>query len=142
MAIRELNEKQLKAIELLIKGETTVDVAKKVGISRQSLNTWRNDPVFKAEVDRQVQSLKSRVDEKLLLSLEPLLDRLIDIALKSNSDKTSLDAIIYGINRIVGTPTSKTQDVTNDPTDKNKDIDIDKMIEEMDEDIIPDSIAK
>lgn len=131
MAIKELNEKQLKAIELLIKGETTVDIAKKVSISRQSLNTWRSDPVFKAELDKQVQALKSKVDKKLLISLEPLLDRLINIALKSNSDKTSLDAIIYAINRIVGTPTNKTQDVSGEDN-KEPISNIDDMLNEID----------
>lgn len=127
MAFKELNERQLKAIELLIKGETVTNTAKKVGVSRNSLNTWRNDELFRDEMHKQVQALKSKVDERLLMNLEPLLDRLVDIALKSDSDKTSLDAIIYAINRVCGTPTSKVQE-TPDGTDKKPFIDIDKML--------------
>jgi hypothetical protein len=46
-------------------------------------------------------------------------------------EKTSLDACIYAVNRIAGTPTNKTQDIT-DTKDKDNNIDIDSMIDELD----------
>ena len=128
MAFKELNEKQLKAIELLIKGDTIVSIAKKIGVSRNSITAWKNDETFKAEMCKQVQGLKSKVDEKLLISLEPLLDKLVDIALNAESDKTALDAIIYAINRVCGTPTSKVQDVTEND-EKKAPVDIDAALE-------------
>lgn len=134
MATKELNEKQLRAIELLIKGESINDIAATLGVSRQSVSTWKNkDETFKAELDKSIQELKSSVDNKLLMSVEPLTDRLVKIALKSSSDKTSLDAIIYAINRLCGTPTNKTQDVT-DTTGKNTDVNIEDMLNEIKED--------
>lgn len=133
MANKELNEKQLKAIELMIKGESINDIAATLGVSRQSVSTWKNkDEVFKAELDKCVQELKSKVNDKLLMNIEPLMDKLVKIALKSNSEKTSLDACIYALNRLCGTPTNKTADVTGTEGDTQK-VDITAMLNEIEE---------
>lgn len=133
MAIKELNEEQLKACELVARGENNTNIAKLVGKTRKTIIEWKKDDVFKAEVDRQVSLLKSRVDEKIAMNVEPLMDKLMQIALKSDSEKTSLDAIIYAVNRFVGTPTNKTQDITNDNNKDNNNEDIDIMIENLKE---------
>ena len=134
MATKELNEKQLKAIELLIKGESINDIAATLGVTRQSVSTWKNkDEMFKAEMDKCVQELKSKVSDKLLMNIEPLMDKLIKIALKSSSEKTSLDACIYALNRLCGTPTNKIADVTN-ATGNDKDVNILSMLEEINND--------
>ena len=138
MANKELNEKQLKAIELMIKGESINDIAATLGVSRQSVSTWKNkDEVFKAELDKCVQELKSKVNDKLLMNIEPLMDKLVKIALKSNSEKTSLDACIYALNRLCGTPTNKNQDVT-DTTGNDTKVDIEGMLADINTDnVIP-----
>lgn len=129
MANKTLSDKQMKAIDLIIQGESLTDIAKIVGVSRTTVSTWKNqDELFKAELDKSIQALKSGVDTQIVNNINPLMDRLIKIALKSSSDKTSLDAIIYALNRVLGTPTNKTQEVAlND--NKKEIIDIDKMLE-------------
>lgn len=127
MAFKTLTEKHLKAIELILKGDTDTSIGKKIGVSRNSVAAWKKDETFKAELCKQMQALKSKVDERLLMNIEPLLDRLVNIALKSDSDKTSLDAIIYALNRVLGTPTNKVQGV-DEKEDKKPLIDIDKML--------------
>ncbi|WP_035293800.1 helix-turn-helix domain-containing protein [Clostridium sp. KNHs214] len=131
---KELSQQQLKAIELLLKGTSINDIATITGVSRQTISTWKNkNEVFKAELDKSLQALKSEVNNRILLNIEPLVDKLVRIALKSKSDKTSLDAIIYAINRLCGTPTNKMQDVT-DTKDDNNPINIDDMLKEIKED--------
>ncbi|EDT87221.1 carbon monoxide dehydrogenase [Clostridium botulinum] len=131
---KELSQQQLKAIELLLKGTSINDIATITGVSRQTISTWKNkNEVFKAELDKSLQDLKSEVNNKILLNIEPLVDKLVRIALKSKSDKTSLDAIIYAINRLCGTPTNKTQEITGNK-DNDKDINIDELLSEIKED--------
>ncbi|OOM65516.1 hypothetical protein CLBEIC_51540 [Clostridium beijerinckii] len=128
----------------MVEGESVNDVATAIGVSRQTVSTWKNkDELFKAELDKCRQSLKSEVDGRLLTHVVPLTDKLIKIALKSSSDKTSLDAIIYAINRLCGTPTNKIQDVSNDK-DNNVELDIDQLVSEIksDNNVIDISQAK
>ena len=128
-----LNEKQMQAIELIAKGETLTDVARIIGASRTSVSTWKNkNEVFKAELDKYVQGMKDGVDKRIMNNINPLIDRAIRIALKGKSDKTSLDAIIYLLNRVLGTPTNKTQEVTDTDKEHNT-VDINSLLEEIKE---------
>lgn len=129
---KELDTRQLKAIELLASGETVRVVADSVGVNRKTVYDWLKKENFKAELDRQVKELKSNVEKKLLSNVNPFLDELTKIALYSDSDKTRLDAITYCINRLVGTPTKVQQDITGEETKENNNIDIDSVLEEMD----------
>lgn len=131
MANKTLNDKQIKAIELLVQGESISDVAKIIGASRTTVSTWKNkDELFKTELDKSLQALKSDVETQIMNNINPLTAKLIKIALKSNSDKTSLDAIIYTLNRVLGTPTNKIQDMNNDNS-KNEIVDIDDMLNDI-----------
>ena len=135
MADNVLNEKQIQAIELIAQGETLTDVARIIGVSRTSVSTWRNkNEVFKAELDKYVQGMKDGVDKRIMNNINPLVDRAIRIALKGKSDKTSLDAIIYLLNRVLGTPTNKTQDITDTDKEDNT-VDINSLLEEIKEDV-------
>ena len=73
------------------------------------------------------------IKKNILDNMTPLMDKLIKIALKSSSDKTSLDAIIYALNRVCGTPTNKTQDVTEDQDKDNKNTNIEDMLKALNE---------
>lgn len=128
---KELTEQQIKCAELLAKGENKVKIAEIVGINRKTITSWLSWDNFNAELDRQVTMLKSHVNDKISMNIEPMMERLIKIALKSDSDKTSLDAIIYACNRICGTPTSKLE-VTDTNKDSANDIDIDAMLDDID----------
>ncbi len=128
-----LNEKQMQAIELIAKGETLTDVARIIGASRTSVSTWKNkNELFKAELNKYIQGMKDGVDKRIMNNINPLIDRAIRIALKGKSDKTSLDAIIYLLNRVLGTPTNKTQDVTDTDKEDNT-VDINSLLEEIKE---------
>ena len=133
MANKTLSDKQIQAIELIVQGESISDVAKLIGVSRTTVSTWKNkDELFKAELDKSLQALKSDVETQILNNINPLMNRLIKIALKSSSDKTSLDAIIYTLNRLLGTPTNKTQDISSTGNDDKEIKDIDSMLKEID----------
>ena len=128
-----LNEKQMQAIELIAKGETLTDVARIIGASRTSVSTWKNkNELFKAELNKYIQGMKDGVDKRIMNNINPLIDRAIRIALKGKSDKTSLDAIIYLLNRVLGTPTNKTQDITDTDKEYNT-VDINSLLEEIKE---------
>ena len=124
----ELDERQLKAIELLAIGETISNTANIVGVNRKTISEWKKQDKFKVELDRQVAELKSNVEKKILSNINPMMDKLIKIALKSSSDKTSLDAIIYALNRVLGTPTNKTQEVNDSGNKSAAPINIEEML--------------
>lgn len=128
---KELDERQLKAVELIASGENIRTTAKMVGVNPKTIYDWLKKENFKAELDRQVKELKSNIEKKLLSNINPFIDELTKIALSSESDKTRLDAITYCINRLIGTPTKVSQDVTEDSNKDTDNVDIDNVLEEI-----------
>lgn len=124
---KDLNEKKMRAIELIINGENNTNIATKVGVSRQTIIVWRKDPIFIAELNKQKEQLKAGVKDKIMMNLNPIVDKMINLALKSKSEKISLDSSIYLLNRILGTPTNKTADVSENKED-NKTVNIDEIL--------------
>jgi len=64
---RHLSEQQLKAIDLLLLGKTDAEVAKEVGVTRQTVNEWKNkNDLFIVELNRRREALRDAVRERLL----------------------------------------------------------------------------
>lgn len=127
----ELEEKKLRAIELLASGENISNTAKLVGVNRKTISAWMKKEEFKADVDRKRRELKSNIESKLLLNIDPIINRVLDIATHSKSDKTALDACTYLINRVYGTPTNKNINMNEEVKDKT-DINWDELEQMMD----------
>src|SRR5262245_12498697 len=71
-----LNEKQRAAIELMILGHKTGDVAKAIGVDRRTLYNWRQEESFREELARRRGELWSRASRRLAAMVHPSLDVL------------------------------------------------------------------
>jgi len=120
-----LDERQLKAIELLAEGSMKIaEIAKVCDVSRQSIWLWRQEPEFKEKLDERLTQIKTEANEKISSSLPVVVDELIRLAL---SDKTPIrekkDCLQYLCNRVLGAPTTTanvdigttTESSTSDP---------------------------
>lgn len=75
------------AIELMIKGELTMDeIAKSVKKSRQALYKWLEDEDFKAEYDERIAEIERRQRRRICNMAEKALDRQEQILKKSKND--------------------------------------------------------
>lgn len=126
-----LNEQQIDCIELMIKGETNSNIAKILDMRRATIYSWLKSEEFKVELDKRVQEIKKQVQSNILSKSEPVIDKIIKIAMTSKSEKTSLDACTYLIDHVLGRSTTKVADVT-DQERKDSSIDIDSMLRELD----------
>ena len=127
----KLSAKQLKAIELLAGGETKSGTAKLVNVNPKTIYAWYKLDEFKEELDKKVIEVKKQVEVKLALNVEPLMEKLINIALKSKDEKLSLEATKYALDRLYGKAVAKTEikDTTKEiQIDK---YDIDNMLDEL-----------
>jgi hypothetical protein len=59
-----MQPKQQRALELILAGHSVTDIAAQVGVRRETVWRWRQDPSFASEVDlRQSQRRQSIHDE-------------------------------------------------------------------------------
>ena len=78
----ELSEKQSRAIVLVASGLTDHQIARRVGVSRQTINHWRNhDPEFMNEI----RSRRRQVWENNKDKMSELIEKAIEIV-KENLD--------------------------------------------------------
>ena len=58
-----MQPKQQRALELILAGHSVTDIAAQVGVRRETVWRWRNDPSFASEVSvRQAQRRQRRIN--------------------------------------------------------------------------------
>src|SRR5437773_1400257 len=83
---RALTVAQLNAIDLLVAGATDGEAASAAGVTRQTVNLWRNhDPVFIAELNRQRRDVWGGAVDKLRALLPEAL-KALEVALTEGRD--------------------------------------------------------
>jgi DNA invertase Pin-like site-specific DNA recombinase len=62
-----LNRKKQKAIELILKGISTVDISKEIAVSRMTLYRWKKeDEEFKQELEEKQEEIRQEMKNKFL----------------------------------------------------------------------------
>lgn len=110
--VREMNElpkNRQHAAMLLATGQMDKsDIAKEVGISRQSLWLWeRDDQKMMAEVDRLRREFKSQGENFLLGKVNAVLHDIYELSQSAESEKVRLEALKYMGDQAIGKATSK-----------------------------------
>ncbi|MED1443041.1 phBC6A51 family helix-turn-helix protein [Aeribacillus composti] len=105
----KLTQQQIVAAQLLASGELEKkEIAKQIGISRQTLYNWINkDENFKAEVDRLRLELKSFGEELIAGKLVEAVKGYWDLIESTNNARVKAEGYRYFIDRNLGKPTSK-----------------------------------
>lgn len=125
----QLGEKQYKVMELIIQGETISDIAKMMKVSRGTIYNWLDDENFKADLNKQRQEIKDASKERINANIGIYIGELHKIATTSQSEKARIEASVYLLNRVLGTPTRVQQDITEDTNKEDNSINIDDIVQ-------------
>ena len=125
----QLEEKQYKVMELIIQGETISDIAKMMKVSRGTIYNWLDDENFKADLNKQRQEIKDASKERINANIGIYIGELHKIATTSQSEKARIEASVYLLNRVLGTPTRVQQDITEDANKEDNSINIDDIVQ-------------
>ena len=125
----QLGEKQYKVMELIIQGETISDIAKMMKVSRGTIYNWLDDENFKADLNKQRQEIKDASKERINANIGLYIGELHKIATTSPSEKARIEASVYLLNRVLGTPTRVQQDITEDTNKEDNSINIDDIVQ-------------
>lgn len=92
-----LSQKHYQAIELILEGRENSLIAKTLGVSTKTLANWKNDPVFRAELNKFQHEIFETICRRLI-STEKILHQEAMRILKNSKDdnvKTRLIGIMY-----------------------------------------------
>lgn len=116
-------------MELIIQGETISDIAKMMKVSRGTIYNWLDDENFKADLNKQRQEIKDASKERINANIGIYIGELHKIATTSQSEKARIEASVYLLNRVLGTPTRVQQDITEDVNKEDNSINIDDIVQ-------------
>jgi hypothetical protein len=95
MSDNKLNEKQALAVELAVRGISDVEIAKKIGVSRQIINSWRNhDAGFMYALATRRQALREKQQDRLNALVDKSI-RIVELALEKGDEKTQLQTAMF-----------------------------------------------
>ena len=110
---KELEAKQEKALELALAGMSDVEIARRVKVSRQWVNHWRNqDEAFREELALRRQALREQNIDRLNELVEEAIAAARE-ALRSENENTRLKAAAL-ILRVSGMPGGRTGETPAD----------------------------
>ena len=137
-----LNNKQLKAIDMLMDGVNKTAIADKIKVNRTTLYNWLENEEFKLELDRRKQEISKHAISDLKGDTKQILEAVKELGYNAESEAVRLSALNSLLDRILGKATAK-QEIELSNTDNNTDIDLDSLLEDKDSNVIDlDKIAK
>ena len=131
-----LTQQQRLCLERLIAGtKTTGEIAKEIGVSRETVSKWKNhNEEFKKELDKRSREFETGlIDEAnslLKRTLGQAVANIIEIANnESEKAETRLKASQYLVDRVLGNTTTKIEQSNDDKAKDKKPINIDEVLE-------------
>ena len=116
-----ITEQQSKMIDYLIAGENKTEIAKQLGVSRQTIYAWIQLKEVKEEKRKRLNDIKRESKEKIATKVDNCIDVIYEIALKSKDTRTKFQAAKYLCDQFIGSPTAE----RTEPLEEQKRIVID-----------------
>lgn len=107
-------------LTMLIEGENITDIAKSIGVHRNTIYNWLSKDNVKAELSRRRQELAHQGNGLILKDITTYITNIKELANDKSDKRVCLAANQYLLNRIYGNPTTK-EDNENVDTGENVD---------------------
>ena len=130
-----MTEKQIQAAKMYAEGLEVTEISKRIGISRSTFYEWKKKKEFLSEVDRFKQEFLNSAEGRLGENVNKYIDALEVIAFCGKSEKNRTDALTYLLDRVLGKPTNRTQDITKGDQEEVQEVvswdnqDVDNVLE-------------
>lgn len=126
-----ITEQQSEMIDYLIQGENKSNIAKLLGVSRQTVHAWTNIAEIKAEKQKRLKDIKTSARNRIATKVDNCIDVIYDIAMKSKDTRTRFAAAKYLCDQFIGSPSTMKEN--GDKTNDDKNININSLKTELEE---------
>lgn len=101
-----ITEQQSQAIDYIIEGQNKTNVAKLVGVSRNTIYDWIKLKEFQEEKQLRLDELKVVARNKISTKVSNCIDMIYEIAVTSKDTRTKFQAAKYLCDQYIGSPTA------------------------------------
>ena len=127
-----LSVKQKQGAKLLAEGYRKAEVSRMCKVNPKTIYAWLEKEEFQKEIDKHKQKAEKELIDQTRDKMELLFENLLELAIKSKTDSVRYNATTYLIDRQLGKPVAKTENVEV-ATNKNDDKDIDDLLKDLEE---------
>lgn len=113
---------------MIIEGEKITDIAKKIGVSRVTIYSWKDSDEVKAELNRRKQDLAHQGNNYIMRDLYTYIDNIKALANDKSDKRVCLAANQYLINRIYGSPASTVETTTDNDEDSMNENELEQQL--------------
>ena len=99
-SVRKLTRRQQRAIAFLVTCPTQEEACRSAGVTRETINTWKRNPVFQAELERQQQLVFSEAIGAIKQSVDEAVVSLRNLVKSENENirlRASVECIRLGL---------------------------------------------
>lgn len=109
---------------MLLSGNTIKSIADTCHVSRQTIYSWKAEPLIKAEIERRREALKKTAQDKLVHNVNTCIDNMYALANQDTDKRTKYQANKFIIEMALGKATTSTVEDkgNNNNDDGNKDV--------------------
>lgn len=133
-----LNEKQLKAIDMLMDKEHSIKaIAEELGVARSTLYAWMDNELFKAELDKRKQKIVDQCTSEFHKKAMQAMNEYWKICIGEASGgdiRARESALRYWLDRVLGKVTTPVQ-VDDNRTAPEDEIDLKEMFAQVKKDM-------
>lgn len=101
-----LTEQQSQAIDYMIEGQNKTNIAKLIGVSRNTLYNWMELKEFQEEKQLRLDESKVVARNKISTKVSKCIDIIYEIAVTSKDTRTKFQAAKYLCDQYIGSPTA------------------------------------
>lgn len=123
-----LTEAKLQMCLLKLSGENISDIAKEIGVSRQSIYNWSQEPDCIARMEELTEEIKREGNNKITGRLNIYIQELHTLATTSKDARTRASVTMYLLDRVLG----KIKTTTEIVGEEKETVDVDILDQEMD----------
>ncbi|MFL0251398.1 helix-turn-helix domain-containing protein [Clostridium neuense] len=117
-----LTTKESTLVSLLIEGLNITDIAKQLKVTRNTIYSWMNKDIVKAELDKRKQELSRQGNRLIMKDMAIYIDNIKVLANDKSDKRVCLAANQYLLNRVMGVPTASIGDSTQDDNSNGTDV--------------------
>jgi len=119
-----LDERKIKLIELIIEGSLNkTEMAKQIGVARQTLYEWMAQEEWIAEYDRLLQEIKTNANKMFNAKLDNVIDEWYKMMMDESCEKrTRAKLLVDWVDRSLGKPTSRLEVSENNEETQAEDV--------------------
>jgi transposase-like protein len=111
-----LDKRKVQLIQMRIQGKNKSEIAREIGVSRQTIYTWLQDSDVIQAIEDVKKDLVQAAEMRLIYKLDKYIDEMDTLAIKSADARTKNSALQYLIDRAMGKVAQKIE-----ATEVNKD---------------------